>query len=86
MRDRTGIPVEGPHQDDQFWLDQITDNASRYGIKGGRNVTPDRYLVDGDKLELEGVTFDRITVDAARMGGLSCIRDLRVTVSAVRFA
>jgi len=58
LRDRTGVAVEGPHRDDQFWLDQIEDSARRYGITGGRNVTPDRYLDDGDELELEGVTFD----------------------------
>ena len=29
------------------------------------------------------VAFERITVDPAQMGGLPCIRGLRVTVSAV---
>lgn len=58
LRERTGVPVEGPHRDDQFWLDQIEESSQRYGIVGGRNVTPDRYLEDGDTLELEGVTFD----------------------------
>ncbi len=29
------------------------------------------------------MAFDRITVDPARMGGVPCIRDLRVTVSMV---
>jgi uncharacterized protein (DUF433 family) len=29
------------------------------------------------------VAFDRITVSADKMGGLPCIRDTRVTVSAV---
>lgn len=29
------------------------------------------------------VSFERITVDPGRMGGLPCIRDLRVTVSTV---
>jgi uncharacterized protein (DUF433 family) len=29
------------------------------------------------------MAFERITVDPGRMGGLPCIRDLRVTVSAV---
>jgi len=57
LRERTGIPVEGPHRDDQFWLDQIEESSRRYGIQGGRNVTPDRYLEDGDVLELEGVRF-----------------------------
>jgi len=58
LRERTGIPIEGPHKDDQFWLDQIEAAGLRYGIEGGRNVTPDRYLEDGDTLELEGVKFD----------------------------
>lgn len=57
LRERTGIAVEGPHRDDQFWLDQIEESSRRYGITGGRNVTPDRYLEDGDELELEGVKF-----------------------------
>ncbi len=58
LRARTGVAIEGPHRDDQFWLDQIEDGSRRYGITGGRNVTPDRYLEDGDTLELEGVKFD----------------------------
>jgi glyoxylase-like metal-dependent hydrolase (beta-lactamase superfamily II) len=57
LRERTGVAIEGPHKDDQFWLDLIEESGARYGIAGGRNVTPDRYLNDGDTLELEGVTF-----------------------------
>lgn len=60
LRERTGIPVEGPHRDDQFWLDQIEDSARRYGLSGAKNVTPDRYLNDGDTLDLEGTSFDVI--------------------------
>ena len=30
-----------------------------------------------------GVAFERITVDPDRMGGVPCVRDLRVTVSMV---
>ena len=57
VRDRTGVAIEGPHREDQFWLDQIEASGKRYGIKGGRNVTPDRYLEDGEVLEFEGVAF-----------------------------
>jgi hydroxyacylglutathione hydrolase len=57
LRERTGAPIIGPHEDDQFWLDQIESSAARYGLSGLRNVTPDRYLKDGDTLELGGVTF-----------------------------
>lgn len=58
IRERTGVPVIGPHKDDQFWLDQVESSADRYGLTGLKNVTPDRYLEDGDVLELEGVKFD----------------------------
>lgn len=58
LRDRTGVAVEGPHHEDQFWLDQIEDSASRYGLEGLRNVTPDRYFEDGEQLSFEGVAFD----------------------------
>jgi glyoxylase-like metal-dependent hydrolase (beta-lactamase superfamily II) len=58
LRERTGVAVEGPHRDDQFWLDQIDASSRRYGLAGARNVTPDRYLEDGDELELDGVIFE----------------------------
>ena len=57
LRERTGVAVEGPHRDDQFWLDQIEESAKRYRLEGLRNLTPDRYFEDGEMLEFEGVTF-----------------------------
>ena len=58
IREKLGVPVIGPHKDDQFWLDQIESSAEKYGLSDLLNVTPDRYLEDGDVLELEGVKFD----------------------------
>ena len=53
-----GCPIIGPHKDDQFWMDQITADWTKYGQAGmGRNCTPDRYLEDGETLELAGVKF-----------------------------
>ena len=57
LRERSGVEVVGPEKEDQFWLDQITSGARQYGLDGLRDVTPDRYLQDGDVLELEGVKF-----------------------------
>lgn len=58
IREKTGVPVIGPHKDDQFWMDDIEMHWENYGHKGmGRNVVPDRYLEDGDKLTLGGVEF-----------------------------
>ena len=57
IRERTGAPVIGPHPDDQWLLDEIEAQGARYGIADGRNVVPDRYLQEGDELELGGQTF-----------------------------
>jgi len=58
IRDALGVPIIGPHKDDQFWMDRIAEDWEKYGQKGmGRNCTPDRYLEDGETLELGGVKF-----------------------------
>lgn len=58
LRDALGVKVIGPHKDDQFWMDDIEMHWANYGHAGmGKNVVPDRYLEDGDTLELAGVKF-----------------------------
>jgi glyoxylase-like metal-dependent hydrolase (beta-lactamase superfamily II) len=57
IAERTGVPIIGPHEDDQWLLDDIEAQGARYGITDCRNVRPDRYLHDGDTLELAGVGF-----------------------------
>ncbi|WP_084418046.1 MBL fold metallo-hydrolase [Henriciella litoralis] len=57
VKERTGCEIIGPHKDDQWLLDEIESSGRRYGITDGKNVTPDRYLEDGDELELDGVKF-----------------------------
>ena len=43
-----GIPVEGPHREDQFWIEQITTQAQMFGFPPVETFTPDRWLEDGD--------------------------------------
>lgn len=57
IRERTGAPIEGPHRDDQWLLDEIEAQGAKYGITDGRNVTPDRYLEEGDLLSLGDMEF-----------------------------
>jgi len=58
IRELTGVPVIGPHKDDQFWLDQIEQSWAQYGQAGmGKNIVPDRYLEDGETLKLGDVEF-----------------------------
>ncbi|MCA8903134.1 MAG: MBL fold metallo-hydrolase [Hyphomonas sp.] len=57
VSERTGCPIIGPHHDDQWLLDEIEAQGAKYGIKDGKNVKPDRYLKDGDVLDLSGHPF-----------------------------
>jgi len=58
IREKLGVPVIGPHKDDQFWLDTIEESWAKYGQAGmGRDLVPDRYLEDGETLSLGGVEF-----------------------------
>ena len=57
IAERTGCPILGPHEEDQFLLDKIAEQAAAYGVPGLRNCVPDQYLTDGDELELDGVKF-----------------------------
>ena len=57
IRRRTGAPIEGPHKEEVFWLTQIRESWRRFGIEDGEDCTPDRFLEDGDTLELDGLTF-----------------------------
>ncbi len=52
LKERTGVPIEGPHPDDQFWIDGIPEAGVKYGVAGARSFTPDRWLQDGDTVTL----------------------------------
>lgn len=52
-----GVPIEGPHRDDDFLLKSLAETGAGYGIPG-RSVTPDRWLADGDAVTVGGLTFD----------------------------
>ena len=58
LKERTGVPVEGPHPDDQFWIDDIGTSAARWGMAGARTFTPDRWLDDGDTVQLGETEFE----------------------------
>ncbi|EGF90659.1 metallo-beta-lactamase superfamily protein [Asticcacaulis biprosthecium C19] len=60
LKERTGVSIEGPHEDDQFWIDNIPSMGQRYGIANMRSFTTDRWLKDGDTVTLGETTWDVI--------------------------
>jgi glyoxylase-like metal-dependent hydrolase (beta-lactamase superfamily II) len=57
MREALGVPLIGPDIADRFLLDGIEESGAKFGIPGLRNVTPDRWLTDGETLEIAGFRF-----------------------------
>lgn len=51
------LPVEGPHRDDAFLLDRLTQTGAAYGIAGARPVTPTRWLEEGDEVTIGDQVF-----------------------------
>ena len=45
---RTGVPVEGPHPGDRFWIEQLPEQARMFGFGVGEVFEPDRWLDQGD--------------------------------------
>ncbi|MEM1381342.1 MAG: MBL fold metallo-hydrolase [Pseudomonadota bacterium] len=59
LKKRTGAIIEGAHKEEVFWMSQIAEQSKRFGAGGeGENVVPDRWLDEGDQVEIGGVTFD----------------------------
>jgi hydroxyacylglutathione hydrolase len=58
LRDRLGVKIEGPHKNDSVLLDALERQGATYGITGVRNVSPDRWLDDGDTVTVAGHTFE----------------------------
>lgn len=42
------VPIEGPHQDDRFWIDALPGQASMFGMGSAERFVPDRWLAGGD--------------------------------------
>jgi len=54
----TGVPIIGPHREDQFWIDQIEEAGQRYGLPQARAFIPDQWLEDGDVVALGETLFE----------------------------
>lgn len=48
------LPIEGPQREETFWIDQLPDQTARFGFPSAERFTPDRWLEDGDQVEVGG--------------------------------
>ncbi len=60
LAEKFSIPIEGPHEDDQFWIDQLPSLCAQMGFPASQSFTSDRYLEDGDRVSVGNLSFDVI--------------------------
>jgi hydroxyacylglutathione hydrolase len=52
-----GVPIEGPQEEDRFWIAQLGDDGRKYGMNA-ETFEPDRWLEDGDTVTVGNLTLD----------------------------
>ncbi len=54
---KLGIPVEGPHVDDMFWIDALPQQSQMFGFPEVQAFKPDRFLQQDDSVDFGNVSL-----------------------------
>jgi glyoxylase-like metal-dependent hydrolase (beta-lactamase superfamily II) len=54
-----GLPIEGPHEDDRFWIARLDEDGARFQMEAA-SFEPERWLVQGDTVSVGELTLDVI--------------------------
>ncbi|GAA4403275.1 MBL fold metallo-hydrolase [Quisquiliibacterium transsilvanicum] len=57
---RHGVPLEGPQEEDRFWIQQLPEQGKRFGFARLEAFEPDRWLEDGDTVRFGAQTLQVI--------------------------
>lgn len=49
---KLNVQIEGPHAEDAFLLDELPSQAQRYGFPSAESFVPDRWLKNGDSVQI----------------------------------
>lgn len=52
-----GVPIEGPHEADRFWISRLDDDGAKYGMQA-HAFEPDRWLENGDTVTVGNLVLD----------------------------
>ncbi|MDR2614278.1 MAG: MBL fold metallo-hydrolase [Candidatus Accumulibacter sp.] len=64
LAERLSVPVEGPQEDDRFWIDGMPQQARMFGLPDGRAFVPDRWLKQDD-----GIRFGQVEMKVLHCPG-----------------
>ena len=52
LAEKLEIPIEGPHEGDQFWITALPQQSQMFGFPSVRSFTPDKWLDQGDTVDI----------------------------------
>ena len=58
VRQKYGVPIEGPHIDDRFWIDKLPEWCEMSGFPHADAFESDRWLDEGDTIQFGNQTLD----------------------------
>jgi glyoxylase-like metal-dependent hydrolase (beta-lactamase superfamily II) len=58
LSDQLGVPIEGPQEDERFWIDQLPEQTVRFGFGHAKVFEPNRWLNDGDHVQVGNVDLE----------------------------
>jgi len=70
LAEALGVPIEGPDQRDDFLLENLQAQGARFGVSDMRNVTPTRWLIEGETVSIGDLTFNVLHVPGHTPGHL----------------
>jgi hydroxyacylglutathione hydrolase len=54
------VPIEGPQEEERFWLDQLPAQSRMFGFPEAQECNPDRWLNEGDTVSVGNETLQVI--------------------------
>lgn len=58
LAEQLKLPIEGPQEEDKFWIDGMPMQCQMFGFPPTRSFTPDRWLNEGDTVTVGKETLE----------------------------
>ncbi len=52
LKRQTGLPIEGPQEEERFWIEQLGKQSQMFGFPQAEAFEPDRWLEQGDTVSV----------------------------------
>ena len=52
------LPIEGPHKEDQFWIDKLADQSRMFQFPEAKPFEPNRWLEQGDEVKVGELSLE----------------------------